>query len=198
MMEIYILNFDDVWFSVACDCEQIAASSFGSTQQSAIGKILEMIPFDVPFQVFHEPSLFARSALANLKSLYDAKKINLDFSLALSKLPAYTQKVLKATLQVPLGYVTTYGALAKAVGGGPRAVGNIMASNPFAPIVPCHRVVRANFKIGGYGLGGFRVKAELLSREKQGFSEPKEIMVNGRGLEVFPVECVLKSLDILF
>jgi len=198
MLEVYSLNFSDLWFSVACDREQIAASSFGSTQQSAISKILEMIPFGVPFQAFHEPSLFARSVLANLRSLYDAKKTDLDFSLAMGELPVYTQKVLKATLQVPLGYITTYGALAKAVGGGPRAVGNIMASNPFAPLVPCHRVVRANFKIGGYGLGGFRVKAELLSREKQGFSEPKEIMVNGRGLEVFPVEYVLKGLDLLF
>jgi O-6-methylguanine DNA methyltransferase len=198
MMGIYSLYFDDIWVSIACDREQIFASSFGSTQQSAIGKILEMIPFGVPFQVLHEPTLFARSALASLKSLYDGKKINLDFSLALGKLPVYTQKVLKATLQVPLGYVTTYGAIAKAVGGGPRAVGNIMASNPFAPIVPCHRVVRANFKIGGYGLGGFKVKVELLSREKQGFLGPKEIMVNGRGLEVFPVEVVLKGLDLLF
>ncbi len=197
MIEVYSLNFDNVWFSIASAREQIFASSFGSTQQNAIAKILEMLPFDMPFQVFHEPSLFARSALANLKSLYDAEKISLDFSLALGRLPAYTQKVLKATLQVPLGYVTTYGSIAKSVGGGPRAVGNIMASNPFAPIVPCHRVVKADFKIGGSGLGGFKVKVEMLSREKQGFSEPKEIMVNGCELEVFPVECVLKGLDLL-
>jgi len=197
MIEVYSLNLGGVWFSVACAREQIVASSFGPTQKSAIAKILETIPFNMPFQVFHEPSFFARTALANLKSLYDAETINVDFSLALGRLPVYTQKVLKATLHVPLGYVTTYGAIAKAVGGGPRAVGNIMASNPFAPIVPCHRVVRAGFKVGDYGLGGSKVKVELLSREKQGFSETKRIVVNGRGFEVFPVECVLKGLGVL-
>ncbi len=144
-----------------------------------------------------KPRSLLRTALTNLKSLYNAETINVDFSLALGRLPVYTQKVLKATLHVPLGYVTTYGAIAKAVGGGPRAIGNIMASNPFAPIVPCHRVVRAGFKVGGYGLGGFKVKVELLNREKQGFSETKRIVVNGRGFEVFPVECVLKGLGVL-
>ena len=58
------------------------------------------------------------------------------FLLALTSFTTYTQKVLKATAQIPLGYVTSYGSIAKAAGGGPRAVGNIMASNPFAPIVP--------------------------------------------------------------
>ena len=92
-------------------------------------------------------------------------------------------------MQVPVGYVTTYGAISEAVGGGPRAVGNIMASNPFAPIVPCHRVIKSDFGLGGYGLGGLKVKAELLAKEKRGFSEAKKI---GQ-LEVYPVEFALKN-----
>ena len=67
-----------------------------------------------------------------------------------------------------------------------------MASNPFAPIVPCHRVVKADFTLGGYGFG-LKVKVELLGREKRGFSSPKEIEVDDGQLTVFPVENVLRN-----
>lgn len=147
----------------------------------------------MPFQVFHEPSNFARNVFAFLKSIYRGQSVNANFPLAMARLPTYTQKVLKATAQIPLGYVTSYGSIAKAVGGGPRAVGNIMAANPFAPIVPCHRVVKSDFTLGGYG-GGLKVKVALLGREKRGFLNSKEVNVNGRLLQVYPVECVLRDL----
>jgi len=158
-----------------------------------LSNILGNIPFKVPFQVFHEPSAFAKQVLASLKSIYEGKKVDESFSLSLTRLPNYTQKVLKTTVEIPLGYVTSYGSIAKAAGGGPRAVGNVMASNPFAPIVPCHRVVKSDFTLGGYG-GGLKVKLELLGREKRGFSTSKELEVNGRQLQVFPVEYVLRNL----
>jgi hypothetical protein len=62
-----------------------------------------------------------------------------------------------------------------------------MASNPFAPIVPCHRVVKSDFTLGGYG-GGLKTKIELLLREKRGFSAPKQLQVAGNLLQIFPVE----------
>lgn len=67
-----------------------------------------------------------------------------------------------------------------------------MASNPFAPIVPCHRVVRSDFTLGGYG-GGLDLKAEMLAREKRGNSLPKEIPVGNRQLRIFPVEFSLEK-----
>ena len=137
---------------------------------------------------------FNAYGLMNAKGIYEGQNVSVNFSLALTRLPAYTQKVLKATAQIPLGYVASYGSIAKAVGGGPRAVGNIMAANPFAPIVPCHRVVKSDFTLGGYG-GGLRAKVELLGKEKRGFSSPKGIAVSGRQLMVFPVEYVLRDLD---
>ncbi|MGA3059446.1 MAG: MGMT family protein [Candidatus Bathyarchaeia archaeon] len=193
MIEIYSQNIDGVWFSVACNQGQIVSSSFGLSQQLILGNILANIPFNVPFQVFHEPSFFAKHVLSSLKRIYGGQNVNTNFSLAFARLPAYTQKVLKATAEIPLGYVTSYGLIAKAVGGGPRAVGNVMAANPFAPIVPCHRVVKSNFTIGGYG-GGLKTKLELLCREKRGFSNSKELEVSGRQLQVFPVEYVLRNL----
>ena len=193
MIEVYSQNLDGVWFGVACAQQQIIASSFSTSQQSTLHSILTMIPYNTPFQVFQEPSALARVTFASLKRIYDGENVNLNFPLAYAHLPTYTQKVLRATLQIPLGYITSYGSIAKAVGGGPRAVGNIMASNPFAPIVPCHRVVKSDFTLGGYG-GGLKVKVELLSREKRGFLRSKEIQVNGRSLTVFPAEFALKGL----
>jgi methylated-DNA-[protein]-cysteine S-methyltransferase len=195
MIEVYSQSFNGVWFGFACAQQQIITSYFSETQQLALGKILYNIPFNIPFQVFHEPSPFAKNVLASLKCLYAGKNIDVSLPLALNRLPIYTKKVLKATMQIPLGYVTTYGSIAKALGGGPRAVGNIMASNPFAPIVPCHRVVKSDFGIGGYGMGGIKVKVELLSREKQGFSESKSVDLNGCLLPVFPVEFALRNFQ---
>jgi len=60
-------------------------------------------------------------------------------------------RVFKALLEVPCGYVTTYGALAARVGcGSPRAIGGALRNNPLAPAVPCHRVVAGNLTIGGF------------------------------------------------
>jgi deoxyribonuclease V len=57
--------------------------------------------------------------------------------------------------QIPKGNVSTYGALAKALGDirASRAVGRMLNQNPYAPIVPCHRVVMGDGKLGGFGTG---------------------------------------------
>ena len=75
-------------------------------------------------------------------------------------------KVYKKLLQVPRGKITTYGELAKAVGlkNGQRAVGTMMKKNPFPVIVPCHRVVKSDGKIGEY-VYGTSVKSKMLAEE---------------------------------
>ena len=76
------------------------------------------------------------------------------------------QMVYKKLVQVPKGKVTTYGELAKAVGlkNGQRAIGRIMNKNPYPVIIPCHRVVNSNGKIGGYAYGD-DVKNKMLTKE---------------------------------
>lgn len=196
MIEVYCQNIGGIWFGIACTQQKIVASSFSNSEQSTLSNILEIIPCNQPFQVLHEPSAFAEDTLTHLKQVFDGDDINASFHLAFETLPAYTQKVLKATLKVPVGYVTSYGAIAKAVGGGARAVGNVMAANPFAPIVPCHRVVKSDFRLGGYG-GGLKAKIEFLQREKRGFTNSKEIQVNGKSLTAFPAEYALNNLGII-
>jgi len=76
------------------------------------------------------------------------------------------EKIYQKLLQVPSGYVTTYGELAKAINlkNGQRVIGQIMKKNPFPVIVPCHRVVKSDGTIGGYAYGT-EIKKNMLIKE---------------------------------
>ena len=64
---------------------------------------------------------------------------------------AFQQKVYDKLLEVPAGRVTTYRDLAHSLGiNSSQAIGQALKRNPFAPRVPCHRVVSSNGSIGGY------------------------------------------------
>ena len=63
----------------------------------------------------------------------------------------FRRKVYEALLEVPRGFVTTYGAVARHIGcESAQAVGGALRANPLAPDVPCHRVVAADLAIGGF------------------------------------------------
>ena len=77
----------------------------------------------------------------------------------------FNQKVWALTARVPPGKVTTYGRIAEALGSkGYRAVGNALNKNPYAPAVPCHRVVGSNGSLTGFA-GGLDKKRRLLAAE---------------------------------
>jgi len=84
------------------------------------------------------------------------------------------KKIYKKLLEVPEGKITTYGELAKAVGikNGQRAVGRMMNKNPYPVIIPCHRVVKSDGKVGGYAYGQ-QVKINMLSKEGIKIKEDK-------------------------
>lgn len=193
MIGIYAKNMGDEWFGVACDAQRVFGTSFASGEKETVESLLKEIPLNVEFQVFSEPSAFAEEVLASVKSVFDGKDVSQRFPLATEHLPAYTRRVLEAAASIPVGYVAFYGSIAEAAGGGARAVGNVMAANPFAPIVPCHRVVRSDFSLGGYG-GGLDVKLKFLIHEKRGYQSTREVPVGRQKLQVFPVERLLAKL----
>lgn len=64
---------------------------------------------------------------------------------------AFQSRVYAALKKIPRGRVTTYALLAKHLRcGSPRAVGQALRANPFAPEVPCHRVIASTLTLGGY------------------------------------------------
>jgi methylated-DNA-[protein]-cysteine S-methyltransferase len=77
--------------------------------------------------------------------------------------------IYAAARKIGWGHTTTYGALAKVLGLGPEAareVGQAMAKNPVALIIPCHRVLAAGGKLGGFSApGGSQSKARMLELE---------------------------------
>jgi len=193
MIGLFTLDLEGVWFGVACDEERVFSTTFAKNQQAALSSLLDAIPFDIPFEVFSKPSPFAAKILYSVKGVYDGKGASEIFQLAAEHLSSYNRRVLETCALIPVGYVSSYGSVAKATGGSPRAVGGVMAANPFAPIVPCHRVVRSDLTLGGYG-GGLDVKLAILSREKRGYKSKLKLPVSNRKLVVFPVERVLEKM----
>src|SRR5215212_9924955 len=77
----------------------------------------------------------------------------------------FNQKVWALTSRIPKGQVTTYGEIARQLKTRAyRAVGNALNKNPYAPGVPCHRVVGSDGKLTGFA-GGLPKKQRLLMRE---------------------------------
>ena len=77
-------------------------------------------------------------------------------------------KVWSYLRRIPRGSVKSYYQVAKAIGKplAVRAVANAIAKNPYAPKIPCHRVIRSDGSLGGYsGKGGLKTKKLLLKKE---------------------------------
>ena len=99
------------------------------------------------------------------------KKISFDScKIEWHSLTTFQTKVLRGAMKIPYGTVSTYCKLAKTIGhpNSSRAVGNALSKNPFPLIVPCHRVVRSDGKIGGFSAGGGKeLKEKLLRMERK-------------------------------
>lgn len=83
-------------------------------------------------------------------------------------LTEFQWKVLEAAAQIPLGQTRSYQWIAKKIGRpkAVRAVGQALSKNPFAPLIPCHRVIKGDGTLGGYS-GGIRKKESLLALERE-------------------------------
>lgn len=88
----------------------------------------------------------------------------------------FFQRIYAATRRIDWGHTTTYGTLAKELGAGPeaaRAVGQAMAKNPVPLIIPCHRVLAAGGKVGGFSApGGSTAKLRMLALEGNDLTPP--------------------------
>jgi len=105
-------------------------------------------------------------AINQLNDYFDGKR--LDFDLPLNPPGTdYQKKVCFAIKAIPGGSTKTYGQLAKELESSAQAIGNACGYNPIPIIIPCHRVLAAGQKMGGFsGLGGLETKQQLLELEK--------------------------------
>ncbi|MCW4016355.1 MAG: MGMT family protein [Candidatus Bathyarchaeota archaeon] len=189
MIQVCYQKRGNVWYGTAVQDNQVVATCF-STKEPDLKRLIARLPEDAGFQVLEEPDKFLANVLGGLEDCFNGKnreKCGLD--VRMHQLSSYTKKVLNCTGLVPVGYVTTYGAIAKVVGGSARSVGRVEASNPVPLLIPCHRVVRSDLSVGGYGYGE-QTKMEILQREDRGYEESKELKVDDKELVLFPVKWV--------
>ncbi|MGG6893287.1 methylated-DNA--[protein]-cysteine S-methyltransferase [Rhizobium sp. BR 315] len=126
------------------------------------------------------PTPDVADVVSKVKRYFAGEEI--DFSgvtLDLDEQDAFFKQIYDAARQVGWGRTTTYGTLAKQLGAGPEAardVGQAMAKNPVALIIPCHRVLAAGGKIGGFSApGGSNAKAHMLELEGVQLALPKPV-----------------------
>ncbi len=96
----------------------------------------------------------------------------------MKKVTPFQKKVFDATSKIPKGKISTYKLIANFIKcRSAQAVGQALKRNPFAPVVPCHRVISSNLTIGGFGgeTSGkkIREKVELLKSEGVKFKNGK-------------------------
>ena len=116
-----------------------------------------------------EPPPAIATAIDRLKSALAGEPASLaEVALDLDRIPEFDGRVYQSARTIPSGRVRTYGEIAAEVGvpGAAREVGAALARNPFPLIVPCHRVVAAGGKLGGFSAaGGAITKRRLLEIE---------------------------------
>jgi len=142
--------------------------AFNKRGVSCVGLGDDEVEFVRAFQARHQRPLRRVGAppvavLRALQSPPAARRLAVD----LRGLSSFDLDVLAATREIPHGEVRSYSWVAGAIGRGAavRAVGSALGRNPVPVIVPCHRVVRSDGRIGEYGLGGTDTKRAILSAE---------------------------------
>jgi O-6-methylguanine DNA methyltransferase len=117
-----------------------------------------------------------KSAVADIVALLRGEKRDLSkIDLDMDGVPEFHRRVYVAARGIPPGSTVTYGEIAKRLGepGAARAVGQALGRNPFAIVVPCHRVLAAGGKSGGFSAkGGVGTKLRMLAIEGARVSEP--------------------------
>lgn len=121
------------------------------------------------------PKAIARGIEDIQALLAGSKKTLRAITLDQSRVPAFNARVYETARAIPPGTTRTYGDIARAIGdaSSARAVGQALSRNPFAIVVPCHRVVGADFKLVGFSAtGGIATKLKLLQIEGWRAAEP--------------------------
>ena len=150
------------WNAVGIICFRLPTQTAHAAEHLMQRSVLRATPGTPPAQI--------AAVLTAVKRYFDGETV--DFSsvkLDLDGQTAFFRRTYEALRKVTWGQTTTYGALARELGAGPeiaRVVGQAMAKNPVPLIIPCHRVLAAGGKIGGFSApGGSSAKVRMLALE---------------------------------
>ncbi len=170
-VNISTYNQDDLYFAVGFSASGKIIRI--ALPQKSLDKAISEISIHHPqFSVSEDNSQTARK----LCEMYHGNKVNFNLEileLSIDELSSekstiktpFERDVLVEVSKIPHGCVKTYKEIAKSVNSNAyRAVGTAIGKNPFPILVPCHRVIRSDGKIGGFR-GGMQMKVEILKNE---------------------------------
>ncbi|CAH1654301.1 methylated-DNA--[protein]-cysteine S-methyltransferase [Chelatococcus asaccharovorans] len=148
---------------------QLPSRSAATAERDCLRRLAEAEPGDPP------PVVAATIAAA--RRYFEGEPVDFsDVTLDLGEQDPMFTAIYAATRALRWGETTTYGALAKLLGAGPEAardVGQAMAKNPVPLIIPCHRVLAAGGKVGGFSApGGAQSKIRMLALEGHDLTPP--------------------------
>jgi methylated-DNA-[protein]-cysteine S-methyltransferase len=128
------------------------------------------------------PTASAQQAIAGVTALLRGERVDLA-ALPLDErgIPELHRRIYDIVRRIPCGSTLSYGQVAAQLGNRQlaRAVGQAMALNPFAPVVPCHRVLGADGRPGGFSArGGLRTKLQLLTIEHARLSPEPDLFAD--------------------
>jgi methylated-DNA-[protein]-cysteine S-methyltransferase len=158
------------WNSVGIMCLRLPTKSTEAAERILLRRALSAKP--------GAPTPAAAEAVAAVKRYFEGEETDFShFKLDLGEQGAFFNQIYAAARRVGWGHTTTYGALTKELGAGPEAardVGQALAKNPVALIIPCHRVLAAGGKIGGFSApGGSTTKIRMLELEGVHVEQPR-------------------------
>jgi methylated-DNA-[protein]-cysteine S-methyltransferase len=172
-----IFETDAGWCGIAWNDEGIVRFTLPSSNEAGAERLLLR---RLPEATRGAATRDIEHAIASAKRYFAGEAI--DFSglkLDLGQQDPFFARVYDAVRTLGWGETTTYGAVAKALGAGPEAardVGQAMAGNPIPLIIPCHRVLAAGNKIGGFSApGGSDSKRRMLEMEGVELAPPKPV-----------------------
>ncbi len=146
------------------------------------------------------PPAVAR-AIARISALLRGEPSDLSaIALDMRQVPAFHRRVYEAAREIPRGRTLSYGELAAELGapGAARAVGQALGRNPFAIVVPCHRVLAAKGRLGGFSAqGGVATKQRMLEIEGAKPEPARARRVRGAelGFDPKPAVAALRAAD---
>jgi methylated-DNA-[protein]-cysteine S-methyltransferase len=158
------------WNNVGITRFQLPARSAEATERN----LLRRVPGAKP----GAPTPVVVEAVAAVKRYFEGEETDFSgFKVDLGDQDPFFERVYAAARQVGWGRTTTYGTLARELGAEPEAardVGQAMARNPVALIIPCHRVLAAGGKVGGFSApGGSAAKIRMLELEGVHVGSPR-------------------------
>ncbi|HEV7314489.1 methylated-DNA--[protein]-cysteine S-methyltransferase [Sphingopyxis sp.] len=150
------------WTNTGISSFRLPAPSAGETERAVLRRL--------PDAMRAEPPAEMRAVINDTIRYFDGERIEFfDIPIDPGQQPPFFAQVYALVRKLGWGETTTYGAVARALDAGPehaRAVGQAMATNPIPLIIPCHRVLAAGGKIGGFSAsGGSTSKARMLELE---------------------------------